>query len=156
VIVEIKYCRDTRREDQEQRATEQHTRLLQAIKTHDPKADVQYCTLMLGVGGVIYTDFCQKMEGLGVTGPQLHKLAKKLHFMGIEELGKVWKCRRAMLNNHQTMLRLGPTPGRRPQKREARGSTPTQDYRKAKGLTPTQYRPQGHPSRCPTRAWEGW
>lgn len=100
VIVEIKYCRDTKPEDQEARATEQHKALEQAIKTYDPIANVQYCTLMLGVSGTIFTSFLKQMQDhLGVSGPQLDSLAKKLHVIAVEGLSNVWKQRRALINN---------------------------------------------------------
>jgi hypothetical protein len=99
IVVEIKYCRDTRTHDQEQRATNQHAQLIDTIKQHDPTADVQLCILLLGVGGSIYNTFTTRMEkDLGVKGTALVSLCNKLHLLAITELENIWKYRRARLN----------------------------------------------------------
>jgi hypothetical protein len=71
------------------------------------------------VGGAIYTKFVETMrDELGVTGSSLDKLLRKLHFTAVEELGKMWKHRRALLHN-----KLGTTKARSAgYKRTDRGS----------------------------------
>lgn len=96
-IVDIKYCRDTSPEQQEQRALRQHEQLKDLIEEFDPKAHVRTVTLMLGVSGAIYHHFLENMQKLGVTGPALNNLAKKLHFVAIHHVKCIWKQRAAMV-----------------------------------------------------------
>jgi hypothetical protein len=99
-IIEIKYCRDTRREDQETKAVAQHQRLVDTLKKHDPEATVKHHNILLGVGGAIYTDMVNTMKDeLGVTGRSLDTLLRKLHYTAVEEVGNMWKHRRAKLHN---------------------------------------------------------
>ena len=98
IVVEVKYCRDTRTADQELRATDQHAQLIESIRKYDPKADVVLCTLLLGVGGSIYKSFRTRMqEHLGVSGASLDALCAKLHRLAIEGLENIWKYRQARL-----------------------------------------------------------
>jgi hypothetical protein len=103
-VVEIKYCRDTKHEEQEARAVEQHKSLVDALNKYAAAAEVKYCVLLLGVGGVIYLDFSRMLsEDLGVItfmkGNSLDALLRKLHFKSIEAVGEMWKHRRAVLHN---------------------------------------------------------
>ena len=52
---------------------------------------------MLGVSGVIYNQFLEDMQKLGVTGVALTSLAKKLHFFAINHVKQIWKQRAAMV-----------------------------------------------------------
>jgi len=107
-LVELKYCRDTRPEDQEARAEQQHLQIVQALKTHDTTATVKHCKLMLGVSGAIYQSTIQHLkEDLGIEGSALDNLLKQLHLIAVEHLEKIWRYRSAKINN-----RLG---GRRKQ-----------------------------------------
>eukprot|EP00882_Tetradesmus_deserticola_P009609 GHRQ01010144.1.p1 GENE.GHRQ01010144.1~~GHRQ01010144.1.p1 ORF type:complete len:419 (-),score=-3.27 GHRQ01010144.1:138-1394(-) len=99
-VVEIKYCRDTQPGDQEMRAEEQHQRLITTLKQYDPSATVKHCNLLLGVGGAIHVDMIKRLRAdLGVTGRSLEKLLCKLHFQSFEEVGNIWKHRRALTHN---------------------------------------------------------
>jgi len=101
-IVEIKYCRDTRPEDQQARAEAQHTVLKEAIEQHDNTAKVTLVTLMLGVSGVIYKSMAAALEEkLGVTGDHLRSLLTKLHFAAIDGMDRVWRQRWAMISGSQ-------------------------------------------------------
>lgn len=125
-IVEIKYCRDTKTEDQEARATAQHQQLKSTLLEADPEAQVLYCTLMLGVSGTIYNDFIRHMKrDLGVTGQLLETLLRRLHHLAIQNLGKVWRQRRALINKA-----LGVKPARRCGNKRTAGTTPC--HRKTK------------------------
>ena len=74
-LVELKYCRDARPEDQEARAEQQHLQIVQALKTHDTTATVKHCKLMLGVSGAIYQSTIQHLkEDLGIEGSALDNL----------------------------------------------------------------------------------
>jgi hypothetical protein len=99
-IIEIKYCKDARREDQETKAVAQHQRLVHTLKKYDPEATVKHHNILLGVGGAIYTDMVNTMKDeLGVTGRSLDTLLRKLHYTAVEEVGNMWKNRRAKLHN---------------------------------------------------------
>lgn len=101
-IVEIKYCRDTRPDEQRARASAQHQALKEAIETHDPHAKVTLVPLMLGVSGVIYKTMVSAMEEkLGVKGAHLRTLLKRLHYIAIEGLEKIWQQRWAMILSGQ-------------------------------------------------------
>jgi hypothetical protein len=107
-VVEIKYCRDTKPEDQEARAVQQHKQLISTIKKYDTKARVKHCTLLLGVGGAIYKESGQTLSNdLGVRGRSLETLLRKLHFQSVQAVGDMWKHRRALLHN-----KLGTKKGR--------------------------------------------
>ena len=127
-IVELKYCRDTKTADQEARATTQHQQLKRTLLAADPGAQVLYCTLMLGVSGTIYNNFIRHMtRDLGVTGQLLDTLLRRLHHLAIQNLGKVWRQRRALLNKV-----LGLKPARRCGYKRTAGTTPC--HRKTKKM----------------------
>jgi hypothetical protein len=99
-LVELKYCRDTRPEDQEARAEQQHLQIVQALATHDTTAKVKHCKLMLGVSGAIYqSTMLHLKEDLGIEGSALDNLLKKLHLIAVEHLEKIWRYRGAKTNN---------------------------------------------------------
>ena len=85
-IVEVKYCRDTDWERQEQRATNQHDMLA------DHLAQVGYNnkrihrhSILLGVGGTIYTDIYTTVQQVGVNKRRGKLLASKLHRYAIAQ-----------------------------------------------------------------------
>jgi hypothetical protein len=99
-IVEIKYCRDTRQEEQEARANQQHATMHQLIQQYDPSATIEYYVIMLGVSGVLYEATIKCLsEQLGIQGPTLAALLTKLHHIAVEGLGKAWKHRRMLINH---------------------------------------------------------
>ena len=99
-VVEVKYCRDTRPEDQEARAAQQHAELVATLREYDPSAVVKQCNLMLGVSGAMPTSTIRHLrEDLGVEGTALDSLLKQLHLTAIEHLEKIWRYRRAKINN---------------------------------------------------------
>ena len=99
-LVELKYCRDTRPEDQEARAEQQHLQIVQALKTHDTTATVKHCKLMLGVSGAIYQSTIQHpKEDLGIEGSALDNLLKQLHLIAVEHLERIWRYRSAKIKN---------------------------------------------------------
>jgi ribonuclease HI len=129
-IVEIKYCRDTNPEHQEQRAAAQHQQLKTIIEENDPSAKVYISTLMLGVSGVIYQSFLDDMETkLGVSGQELDSLAKRLHFIAINNIGKIWKQRAAMITERDKCKRANWS---RAKKRASQAREP--DHRKKQRL----------------------
>lgn len=100
-IVELKYCRDTDPDPQQQRAASQHSALRDLIMAHEPTARVHILPLMLGVSGIIYESFMQTMKDrLGVAGTTLNSLARRLHFIAVRNLRLIWAQRCAILQNH--------------------------------------------------------
>lgn len=97
-FVEIKYCRDTDPAPQTTRAENQHRELERLIKENEPRATVTRITITLGVSGTIYNQFMQDMRTLGVTGPALTSLAKRLHFIAVRNLRQIWDQRTALLH----------------------------------------------------------
>jgi Na+-driven multidrug efflux pump len=49
--------------------------------------------LLLGVSGVIYKSFVEKLERLGITGSARATLARKLHLTAVEHVRQIWKLR---------------------------------------------------------------
>ena len=104
-IVEIKYCRDTKPEDQWARATEQHQALadsLRGMKGHDETQhiiEVEQVNIMLGVAGSIYNETVATLTKLGVTGGQLDELLTGLHHTAVEGVELMWKHRQAAVSN---------------------------------------------------------
>jgi hypothetical protein len=119
-IVEIKYCRDTQPEGQTARAAEQHKALAQCIRQHDKQAQVQEVPLMLGVSGVIYNNFIAQMRQLGVDGPLLEGLLRRLHFTAIRGLHRIWRQRAALIQQTQH------SSGRQPENSRKRPHPATQ------------------------------
>jgi hypothetical protein len=79
-IVEIKYCRDTDWQRQEQRASNQHDVLvdhLARIGYH--RRQIHRHTILLGVGGTIYKDMYATLQQVGVNKRRGKQLASKLH-----------------------------------------------------------------------------
>jgi hypothetical protein len=97
LLVEVKYCRDTDPGPQTERATAQHQELQDLLKENDPSCYVRVVPLVLGVSGVIYTTFLEEMENLGVSGPALKSLTRRLHILAVKHLGKIWRLRQALL-----------------------------------------------------------
>jgi ribonuclease HI len=105
-IVEIKYCRDTRPEDQQARAAAQHAALKTTIEEHDPASCVTLVPLMLGVGGVIYKSTSTALkEHLGVAGPRLRQLLTTLHYTAVTGLNRVWRQRQAAAGKKELKTR---------------------------------------------------
>jgi ribonuclease HI len=104
-LLEIKYCRDTDPTQQETRAERQHDRLMKAIQIFDPKAEVKLTTIMLGVSGCIYKKTEEKLKELGVVGPALPRLLKRLHHLACRHVEEIWNIRHAAIQNARTYAR---------------------------------------------------
>jgi hypothetical protein len=99
------------------KAVAQHQRLVDTLKKHDPEATVKHHNILLGVGGAIYTDMINTMKDeLGVTGRSLDTLLRKLHYTAVEEVGNMWKHRRAKLHNKLGAKKARTTGFKRPDK----------------------------------------
>jgi hypothetical protein len=79
-IIEVKYCRDTDWQQQDQRAANQHDVLagnLAHIGYHNTR--VHRHTILLGVSGTIYKDIYTTLQQVGVDKRRGKLLASKLH-----------------------------------------------------------------------------
>jgi ribonuclease HI len=118
-IVEIKYCRDTRPEDQWTRATEQHSALAQALTDLNnagqpaDKIMVEQANILLGATGGIFTDTIETLKGLGVAGKALQDLLTDLHYTAIDGLDKMWKHRQAVVRHLPGIQRANWSAGKR-------------------------------------------
>jgi hypothetical protein len=103
-IVELKYCSDTDSSQQRQRAEAQHQDLAACLRTIGTVSQV---TLTLGVSGGIYKEFHEQMESLGVRGPRLKALARKLHMNAVMHLDKIWRARQAAIKTKGKCVKAG-------------------------------------------------
>ena len=76
-IVELKYCSDTRWQDRQKDAEEQHRELVQALKNRG--LEVHLHTIVLGTAGSIYNQMQEQMKKLGLSRDQTLKLGQKLN-----------------------------------------------------------------------------
>jgi len=76
LLVEIKYCEDTRPQNQLNAAKEQHKVLCNILQG----ASVTLHIILLGVGGTIYnTHTLKPFKELGLDSQRVKRLASKLH-----------------------------------------------------------------------------
>jgi ribonuclease HI len=94
-IVEIKYCIDTKPNDQWTKAHEQHAELKSRLEGVGYLGqNISVCPLLVGVSGTIYRRTLASLEKLGVARPQARKCARKLHVEAIRSLHDIVKTRR--------------------------------------------------------------
>jgi ribonuclease HI len=106
-IIEIKYCMDTKPEGQEQNATNQHVELCKRLgKKWACKVTLH--TILLGVGGTIYTKMEDTMRSLGVDGSAYAKLANDLNLIAAEFAQQAMALRMAICpsKQHEQLKRL--------------------------------------------------
>jgi len=101
-LVEIKYCEDTRPQNQLNTAKEQHKDLCNIVQG----ASVTLHIIHLGVGGTIYnTHTLKPCKELGLDSQRVKKLASKLHVHFVNIAAKLVHTRRALsstvINSHQ-------------------------------------------------------
>jgi hypothetical protein len=94
-IIEIKYCSDTQPEGQKAKAAEQHAELCQRL-AHLWSCKVTLHTILLGVGGTIYTKMEDTMNTLGVQGEAFTKLANDLNHIAVEYAQNAMALRTAL------------------------------------------------------------
>jgi hypothetical protein len=71
----------------------------------DPKAEVKLTTIMLWVPGCIYKKSEEKLKELGVVGPALPRLLKRLHHLACRHVEEVWSVRHAAIQNARSHAR---------------------------------------------------
>jgi hypothetical protein len=68
------------------------------IKQHDPCHSILQLNITLGVSGIIYKEFMEHMEKLGVRGFVAKSLARRLHFLAVKHLNKIWALRTSLVH----------------------------------------------------------
>ena len=108
----IKYCEDTRPENQLEAAKQQHARLCELI---DAKA-VTLHPILLGVGGTCYIEHTlNQFKHLGLNHQRATKLARSLNAHSAIYAHKLVTTRRAIANNVTSHSQvLGPCASRNP------------------------------------------
>jgi exonuclease III/ribonuclease HI len=95
-IIEIKYCSDTKPQEQKGQANRQHTQL-RALLTHTWGCKVTLYTILLGVGGTIYKSMEDTMQALGVKDGAYNKLANDLNLIAAEYAERAMALRRFLI-----------------------------------------------------------
>jgi len=98
-LIEIKYCEDTRPEQQLQAAHAQHGRLRRSIAGdhHADALPVIQWEVLLGVGGVIYIPHTLvPLKGLGLDSQRVKKLALELHAHYVHYAHELVQTRRSL------------------------------------------------------------
>lgn len=140
VIVEIKYCRDTDPTQQLDAAQNQHRPLEDAIRAAAPEAEVQYVSVMLGVGGTIFKRYTTvPLEQLGLRKGAIRTLKYKLHRHAVKQIHWIYTVKRR--KETQTPGDTQPAAKRVHGKTQAQRNRPYK--RKHTGTTHTTSRTQG-------------
>ena len=100
-LVEIKYCEDTRPQNQLNATKDQHKDLCNTLQG----ASVTLHIILWGVGGTIYnTHTLKPFKELGLDSQRVKKLASKLHVHSVNLAAKLVHTRRALsssiINSH--------------------------------------------------------
>jgi len=101
-LVKIKYCEDTRPQNQLKAAKEQHKDICNILQ----RASVTLHIILLGVGGTIYnTHTLKPFKELGLDSQRCKKLASKLHVHSVNFAAKLVHTSHALsstfINSHQ-------------------------------------------------------
>ena len=103
-LVEIKYCEDTRPQNQLNAAKEQHKDLCNTLQG----ASVTIHIILLGVGSTIYnTHTLKPFKDLGLDPQRVKKLASKLHVHSMNFAAKLVQTRRALAFQYYYQLSSG-------------------------------------------------
>jgi hypothetical protein len=92
-LVEIKYCVDTKPQDQHANAHAQHALLMEALES-SPNTDVKFIVILLGTAGYIYQDTHDQLQKLGIQGRSLSSLITNLHIQAVKSLTSIIGARR--------------------------------------------------------------
>lgn len=93
-IIEVKYCKDTDKSQQEEWAAKQHKKLIGLMEEAGHKVEQE--TILLGVGGTIYKDLQSQLENMGVAKPRALKLMHKLSAHAVTQMQQIVHVRRAL------------------------------------------------------------
>lgn len=110
-LAEIKYCVDTKPQDQLDRAKAQHAALACRLK-QAPNTTVDTVVILLGNAGYIYeTHTKEQLARLGIQGSALKSLLTNLHVQAIKSLTTIINIRRhGERKQHRRQLKRS-TPG---------------------------------------------
>jgi hypothetical protein len=92
-LVEIKYCVDTKPEDQRAAAQAQHATLMAALEAA-PDTHAELIVILLGTAGYIYLETQDQLQKLGVQGRALTSLLTNLHVQAVKSLTSIVGTRR--------------------------------------------------------------
>jgi ribonuclease HI len=99
-LVEIKYCVDTKPEDQHAAAQAQHATLMTALEAA-PNTCAELITILLGTAGYIYLETHDQLQQLGIQGRALKSLITNLHVQAVKSLTSIVGTRRhAEMSKH--------------------------------------------------------
>jgi hypothetical protein len=93
VVVEVKYCKDARRDEQEARAEAQHAKLLDVLR--QAGHDATQTTILLGVGGTIYKNTPEDLAELGVDRDRAARLLENLSMYAVNQMHSIVCMKRA-------------------------------------------------------------
>jgi len=110
-LAEVKYCVDTKPQDQLDRAKAQHAALACRLK-QAPNTTVDTVVILLGNAGYIYeTHTKEQLARLGIQGSALKSLLTNLHVQAIKSLTTIINIRRhGERKQHRRQLKRS-TPG---------------------------------------------
>ena len=95
-ILEVKICRDSDPQGQQNRADYQHQVLIDKIKELDPNAKVWYYPLLVGVAGTIYLSSTLHLQALGINGESLKKCISEVHIASVKSLHNIYATKRKL------------------------------------------------------------
>ena len=90
-LVEIKTCRDTSRDEQVERAQEQHAELRELLEAAGVKHEMH--TITVGVSGTIYKDTEKTLRQLGVDKREVKAILRNLHVCMVKWIGTMLSIR---------------------------------------------------------------
>ena len=92
-IIEFKYCKDTKPEDQLEKCMTQHSSLIAHLRAAGFK--VELVSVLIGHSGTIYTSHTlDNIKQLGISTCHARKCALKMHVDAINHLHSIVKTRR--------------------------------------------------------------
>jgi hypothetical protein len=98
-LLELKFCEDTRPEAQLARAREQHSLLIDRLRSHHYNS-VKLHTILCGVMGTIYSNYTDTpLRELGLNSYQNSKLTHKLNGHAIRQASKLIRTRYTLQKN---------------------------------------------------------
>jgi hypothetical protein len=92
-LLEIKYCVDTKPEDQHAAAQAQHATLMTTLEAA-PNTSAELITILLGTAGYIYLETHDQLQKLGIQGRVLKSLITNLHVQAVKSLTSIVGTRR--------------------------------------------------------------
>jgi hypothetical protein len=106
-LIEVKYCEDTRSGHQLEASNKQHKSLYKHIKSKQ----ITLHTILLGVGGSIYTsNTLHHLKELGLDSQRAHKTALKLHAHSVHYAHKLIDAHLRKLNTLKVSVRSRGLP----------------------------------------------